>query len=204
MTGVVGDRAPRSDATDEVLAVSAIREHPDATVRRRAADGLAAIARTQPTLAIATAQRWLAEGGEHVHSVVRRGLRPLVDARDPTALRLAGYAPETAVRVRALRLAEPVVAFGDHLRFACRIVSAETRAAPVLVEYALARVVEQGEVPIAHGQLANRVIGPLAETELSRAHRLPRHPTARWQPGAHVVAVSVNGRRDATSRFTVL
>jgi hypothetical protein len=191
------------DPTPAVLALDAEREHDDARVRRRVAQGLAAIAVSHPTLALATAQRWLAEGGEHTLSVVRRGLRPLIEARDATALRLAGFAPETAARVRRLTLDTATVALGEHVRFSCRVVSAETRPAAVLVEYTVARLVDTSEVPVAHGRLACRTLGPLTDAELSRAHRLPGRPSARWQPGPHVVYVSVNGRRDATAKFTV-
>src|SRR5436309_179224 len=95
-----------------LLALDAAREDPDAGVRRRVAHELAALARTHPTLALSTAQRWLAEGGRYTTTVVRRGLRPLVEARDATALRLAGYTPECGVRVRDLVLESPAVTAG--------------------------------------------------------------------------------------------
>src|SRR5438094_607958 len=38
---------------------------------------------------------------------------------------------------------------------------------------------------------------------LARSHRLPRRASARWQPGPHLLSVSVNGRRDAAARFVI-
>jgi hypothetical protein len=202
MTVTAVERADR-DPTPVVLALDAEREHPDARVRRRVAQGLATLATSHPTLALSTAQRWLAEGGAHTTSVVRRGLRPLIEARDPTALRLAGFAPECAVRVQGLVVDPPDVALGEHVRFACRVVSADTRAAPVLVEYQIARLVGTNEVPVARGRLACRTVGPLCDATLSRAHRVPHRASPKWQPGPHVVIVSINGRRDATAKFTL-
>jgi hypothetical protein len=187
-----------------VLALDAEREHPLASVRARVAQQLAALARTHPTLALATASRWTAEGGAHTASVVRRGLRPLVERRDPTALRVAGYAPEVAVRVRELDLDDTTVALGDELRFSVRIVSGETFAVPVLVEYSLVRCLDDGEVPVGHGRLACRTLGALDAATLTRVHRIPALPSHRWQPGAHALVVSINGRRDALARFTLL
>ena len=197
------DRAGVCDPTPTVLELDAAREDPDARVRRRVAHGLAALSISHPTLALSIAQRWIAEGGEHVGSVVRLGLRPLVEARDATALRLAGYAPQAAVRIRDLQILRPDVRFGDTLHFSCRAVSAETRAAPVLIEYAIARLLDHGEVPVARDRLACRTVGPLDDITVRRAHRIPARPSTRWQPGAHVLVLTVNSRRDAVAPFSL-
>jgi len=74
----------------------------------------------------------------------------------------------------------------------------------VLIEYAIVRVVDHGEVPVARGRLACRTLGPLDETTLHRAHPIPARPSARWQPGPHALILTVNGRRDAVARFSLV
>ncbi len=192
---------PPADVRALILALDADRENATASVRRHVAEGLAALARTHPTLALATAGRWVAEGGPHTASVVRRGLRPLVDRSDATALRLAGYAPEAAVRVRDFTLDTANAALGSEVRFSLRLVSAETYPIPVLVEYEIVRLVDDGEVPVAHGRLACRTLGALDAVTLARVHHIPSQRSHRWQPGPHALVISVNGRRDALARW---
>lgn len=190
------------DPTVEVLDLDALRHDDRPAVRRGVAERLAALARSHPTLALATAQRWIAEGGKYTDSVVRRGLRPLVEARDDTALRLAGYSPSAAARVVDLLVdAEPPPAFGEHLRFSARVVSAAIRPVPALVEYRIEHRNLEGELREARGRLLARVLDPLTDTRVHRAHRLPRRPSPRWVAGPATLVVSINARDDATATF---
>jgi len=193
-----------TDPISEILDLDSMRDDERAAVRRRVSERLAALARTHPTLALATAQRWLAEGGRYTESVVRRGLKPLVDARDDTALRLAGYSPSAAARVVDLWIDEhPAPAFGGHLRFSARVVSAETRAVPALVEYRIEHRNGEGELRSARGRMMARVLDPLTDTTLRRAHRLPRRPSLEWVAGPASLVVAINARDDATLAFTL-
>jgi hypothetical protein len=202
--GSAGSHVVPPDDVATVLELDRRRHDPDAAVRRRVAHDLAALARRQPTLALSTAQRWLAEGGPHTTSIVRRGLRPLVDDRDDTALRLAGYSPAAAVRVVDLVVDDdPPLAFGARLRFGARVVSSETRAAPVMVEYRIEHRNERGEPQADGGRLLTRVLDPLTDFAVRRAHRLPRRPNASWVAGPARLVLRVNGRDDAATTFTL-
>jgi hypothetical protein len=207
--GVRADRAgPRgvadaTDATALVLELDRRRTSDSAAVRRDVSRALANLSVQQPTLAVATAHRWLAEGGPHTHSVVRRGLRPLVLARDDTALRLAGYSPAAPVRVVDLEIdAERTPAFGGELVFSARVVSATLQPAPVLVEYRVEHRASSGELRRAAGRLLSRTLDPLADVSVRRTHRLPRQPSSRWSEGPCRLVVTINGRDDATATFT--
>lgn len=201
-----GDADPDGphDATALVLDLDRRRSSDSPAVRRDVSRALAKLAVRQPTLALSTAQRWLAEGGNHTNSVVQRGLRPLVLARDDTALRLAGYSPAAAVRVVDLELdREQAPAFGGGLHFTARVVSATLQPAPVLVEYRIEHRASAGELRRANGRLLARTVDPLADVSVRRMHRLPRHPSSRWTAGGCRLVVTINGRDDATATFTL-
>jgi hypothetical protein len=192
------------DPIPALLELDRLRHDPSAVVRRGVSRDLAALARSQPTLALSTAQRWIAEGGAHTDVVVRRGLRPLVDRRDDTALRLAGYSPAAAVRVVDLRVDdEPPPAFGGDLRFSARVVSADLRPRSVLVEYRLDHRTADGEPRVARGRLVARTLDPLTDVTTRRSHRLPQHASRRWAEGPCRLVLTINGRDDATATFTL-
>ncbi len=201
------ERTPKvsfADPTATILELDRLRETDSAVARRSVSQGLAALARTRPTLALSTAQRWLAEGGSHIESTVQRGLRPLVESRDDTALRIAGFAPSVAVRVVDLSIDDDhAPAFGTALRFSARVVSNETRAVPVLVEYRIEHRNDDGAWRYARGRLMTRTLDPLTDARIRRTHRLPRAPSSRWAPGPTRLVVGVNGRDLAAATFTL-
>lgn len=193
-----------TDPTAEILELDRLRHDPSAVVRRRVSQELAALSRLHPTLALSTAQRWLAEGGEYTNAIVRRGLKPLVDQRDDSALRLAGYSPSAAVRVVDLRIDDdPGPAFGVTLRFSARIISADTHPVPALVEYRIEHRNVDGELRSTGGRLATRTLDPLTDVTTRRSHRLPRRASSRWTEGPCRLVLAVNGRDDATATFTL-
>ncbi len=193
-----------SDPTATILELDRLRHDESAVVRRRVSQRLAELARAQPTLALLTAKRWLVEGGEHTESIVRRGLKPLVDARDDAALRLAGYSPSAAVRIVDLSIdLDPPPMFGETLRFEARVVSNEMHPVPALVEYRIEHRNADGEWRHTGGRLLMRELDPLSDARIRRAHRLPRHAGPRWPEGDCRLVLRVNARDDATASFTL-
>ena len=150
------------------------------------------LARTQPTLVLATVQRWLAEGGPHTRAVVRTALR-LARSGDDGARRLLGFAPEVAVRVRDVVLESDHVRRGETLRFRARLVSAETQTVAVSIDAAV-----DGSRPIV---VMTQRIGALESVELRLIAPL-RSDGAR--PGPHTLTIRINGRIEATVDFTVV
>lgn len=184
---------PADDAADTLVALGALREDPDPTVRGDVAATLEALARTHPTLVLATAQRWLAEGGPHARAVVRSALRALARNGDDGARRLLGFAPEVAVRVRDVALESNHVQPGETLRVTARLVSAETRRVAVSID-----TVVDGARPIV---VNNRRIGALESLDMKLVIPL-RSDAAR--PGPHTLTIRINGRIEAVIEFTVV
>ncbi len=191
---------PLYDGANAVLALSARRHDADPATRRAVGDALAAMAERSPTLALTTAARWRAEDGPAVEPLLERGLRPLVERRDPAALRLAGFAPEAPVRVGELAVVPSTITIGEPIRIYLRIVSTATHDAGALIDW---RVVERDDARIVAGAiLLRRTLRPLTALAL---HRIidTSHPPARWPAGQYRLVVSVNSRDDAAADFSL-
>jgi hypothetical protein len=184
---------PADDAADALIELGRLREDPDPAVRRGVAEALEAMARTHPTVVLATAQRWLAEGGPHTRTVVGAALRILSRSGDDGARRLLGFAPEVAVRVRDVTLESDHVRAGESLRIQARLASAETRKVAVAVDAAV-----DGGRPVL---VTSRRIGALESVDVRLVVPL-RSDAAR--PGPHTLALRINGRIEAVTTFTVV
>lgn len=184
---------PTDNTAETLIALARRREDPDPAMRRDVAEGLEALVRTHPTVVLATAQRWLAEGGPHTRSVVRGALRVLSRNGDDGASRLLGFAPEVAVRVRDLTLDSDHVRTGESLRLAVRVVSAETRRVAVSID-----AVVDGARPII---VTSRRIGALESIDMRLVVPL-RSDAAR--PGPHALTIRINQRIEAVVDFTVV
>jgi hypothetical protein len=184
---------PADDTADTLVALSRRREDPDPDVRRDVAETLESLARTRPTVVLATVQRWLAEGGPHTQTVVRPALNVLSRNGDDGARRLLGFAPEVAVRVRDVVLESDHVRIGEALRIRARVVSAETRRVAVSIDAAVDDL-----RPII---VNTRRLDPLETLDLRLL--LPLRSDAS-RPGPHTLSLHVNGRLDAEVPFTVV
>jgi hypothetical protein len=184
---------PAESTADTLVALARRREDPDPEVRREVAETLETLARTRPTVVLATVQRWLAEGGAYTQTVVRPALHVLSRNGDDAARRLLGFAPEVAVRVRDVVIESDHVRTGEALRIRARVVSAETRRVAVSIDAAVDEL-----RPIV---VNTRRLDPLETLDLRLLLPL-RSDAAR--PGPHTLSIHVNGRLDAEVDFTVV
>jgi hypothetical protein len=184
---------PADDTPDTLIALSRRREDADPEVRRGVAETLETLARTRPTVVLATIQRWVAEGGAHTRAVVRPALQVLSRDGDDGARRLLGFAPEVAVRVRDAVLESDHLRTGESLHLRARVVSAETTRVAVSIDAAVDDL-----RPI---YVSTRRLDALETVDLRVVLPL-RGEAAR--PGAHTLSVHVNNRLDAELDYTVV
>ena len=196
--------ALRRDPSPVLPLLDRLRDDPEAYVRRSVANHLNDIAKDHPTLAVAVARRWLAEGGVHVTGVVRHGLRTLVKAGDPTALALVGADTAAALEVDDLRLEETRVHVGDTLRFSFQLRNAADREVRAVVDYVMHLRRASGALSPKVFKLSTRALPPHGALFVRRAHRLRPVTTRRYYAGEHVLEVQVNGRITARARFELL
>lgn len=127
--------ALQADPSPSIRLLDRLREDPSETVRRSVANHLGDIAKDHPALALTTARRWREEGGDHVDEVVRHGLRALVKAGNPDALRLLGYDVDAPVRLLSFTAEPTQLPIGGTVHLSAVLTVEGTAPVPVVVEY---------------------------------------------------------------------
>jgi 3-methyladenine DNA glycosylase AlkC len=187
-------RALQEDPTRTLDLLDRLRDDPSETVRRSVANHLGDIVKDHPALAIATARRWQDEGGEHVDEVVRHGLRTLIKAGDPAALRLVGYDPDAPVQLRSFTVVPRRLSIGDAATVEVELTTDGTAPVPVVVEYLVHFLGPRGARKPKAFRLAERTLAPGEDCLLRRKHTFDHVSIRTLYPGEHRVEVQVNGR----------
>ncbi|MDX2378047.1 DNA alkylation repair protein [Microbacterium sp. LRZ72] len=183
--------------------LDALYRDSDEVVRRSVANHLNDISRDNPALVVETAERWLAQPADTTASVVRHALRTLVKRGDADALALLGF---TAA---ALEVAGPVldadsVPFGGTVRFTGSIRNAGAAVARVAIDYVVFHRKANGTQTTKTFKLAARELAPWEVFTIDRAHSFRPITTRRYHPGAHAIALQVNGARTEAAVFELL
>lgn len=187
-------QALQHDPRPAIALLDRLRDDDSEYVRRSVANNLGDIVKDHPDLAIATARRWQAEGGDHVDSVIRHGLRTLIKAGDPAALRLVGYDPDHDVELHSVTIAPSRLAIGDRVSIEVELATAGDGPVPVIVEYLVHFVGARGPRKPKAFRLADLVVTPGEVRHLRRRHRFDHASIRTLYPGDHLIEVQVNGR----------
>jgi 3-methyladenine DNA glycosylase AlkC len=187
-------RALQRDPTPTIALLDRLRDDPSEYVRRSVANHLGDIVKDHPDLAIATAQRWQAEGGAHVDEVVRHGLRTLIKAGDGAALRLVGYDVDAPIRLSHLAIDPPRLAIGGQATILVRLFADGDEPVPVVVDYLIHYLGVRGYRKPKAYRLAERVVEPSVACDLRRRQRFAHASIRRLEPGEQLIEVQVNGR----------
>ena len=176
-------------------------------VRRSVSNHLNDLCRLSPELALQVATRWTergrAAGGEtetRIDWVVRRGIRTLVKAGDPAAMRLLGHEPDLDVAV-AFEVLTPQVDFGGQAEWRCTIESLETATHRVVVDYAIRWVRANGTTGRKVNKWTTVDLVPGVPLILERRHRIVPITTRTYYSGVHVIEVQLNGTVVASGEF---
>jgi 3-methyladenine DNA glycosylase AlkC len=194
----------QDDPTPTIALLDRLRDDPSAYVRRSVANHLGDIVKDHPDLAIATAQRWQAEGGAHVDEVVRHGLRTLIKAGDAAALQLVGYDVDAPIRLTDLAIDPPRLPIGGRATISVRLVADGAEPVPVVVEYLVHYLGVRGYRKPKAYRLAERIVDPGSACELRRRQRFAHASIRRLEPGEQLVELQVNGRVLGSCRIELL
>jgi 3-methyladenine DNA glycosylase AlkC len=190
-------------------------DDPSEYVRRSVSNHLNDLAKMDRELTLAVAGGWderarlaTAAGdevrAERIDWVIRRGLRTLVKAGDPDALRLLGHDPDAAVTVRAFEIATPVVTVGEHAQWNLTLVSDDTRGQHLVLDYAVHLLLANGSAGRKVFKWSTFELAPGEQRVLSKRHSMKPVTIRTYRPGRHLVEVQANGRVIASGSFELL
>ncbi len=171
-------------------------DDPAEYVRRSVSNHLNDLCRVDPVLALDVARRWTEQADATNAAtrawIVRRGLRTLVKAGDPIALRLLGHDPDVAVRAD-LVIGTPTVSMGGAAEWVLSLESADAATHRVVVDYAIHYVRADGSTRPKVAKWTTVELAPGERRDLARRHRIVPITTRTYHSGEHLVEVQVNG-----------
>ena len=181
---------------------------PSEYVRRSVSNHLNDLTRCDEELALGVAQRWL-EGAERhgeedrarAEWVVRRGLRSLVKAGEPRALRLLGHEPDVAVTAEHFEVLTSRISLGDAAEWTLDLVSAEPDTHRVVVDYVIHFVGAAGRTGRKVFKWSTFDLAAGERRRLRRRHPVRPITTRTYRSGEHRIAVQVNGTVVAQGAF---
>ncbi|MCZ2848522.1 DNA alkylation repair protein [Modestobacter sp. VKM Ac-2978] len=172
-------------------------------VRRSVANHLNDLSRDEPDLVVDTAGRWLDAPASTTAALVRRGLRTLVKRGNPGALGLLGFAP-AAVDIDGPHVLDNEVPWGGSVRFRAVLRNVGAESARVAIDYVVHHRKANGGSSGKTFKLASRTLAVGEEFEIDRAHSFRQITTRRYYPGAHAIALQVNGVLTGPAPFELL
>lgn len=186
LRGLIDDPAPSIALLDLLV------EDPSDYVRRSVANHLNDIAKDHPALAVETARRWLAGGGEPGAWVARHGLRTLVKRGDPGALALLGFDHGSSVRLDGLTVTPARLPIGGEVTIEFTL-STDDGPVRAVVDYLVHHAGARGARAARVFKLSNRTIRPGQPQTITRGHAFRQVSVRRLYPGPHRIEIQVNG-----------
>jgi 3-methyladenine DNA glycosylase AlkC len=225
-----------ADPTPAIALLDRLVDDPSAYVRKSVANHLNDIGKDHPGLALETAARWLGETASSADAaavvdaagsrgetgerrgpdrerrqwVVSHGLRSLVKAGDPEALRLLGFDPDAPVSLADFAVTPKRIAIGEAVTIEFSLRAADSTA--VMVDYLVhhAGVRRDSGNPGSRRRrkpkvfkLKRTVLEADVGTFFRKRHRFRDASVRRIHPGPHLVEIQVNGRVLATATVEV-
>ncbi|RLP74493.1 DNA alkylation repair protein [Mycetocola tolaasinivorans] len=189
-----GVRVPALIAAPEATLpiLHALYRDPSEYVRRSVANHLNDIARHSPELVTETTAAWLAAPDENTAWLVKHALRTLIKKGDPAALAQLGFAPATA-EVSPLVLSADRVPAGGSLGFSAMVTNTGSAAAKLAIDYVVHFQKANGTLAPKTFKLVTRTLEPGESIRVAKEHSFRPITTRRYHPGAHAIALQVNG-----------
>jgi 3-methyladenine DNA glycosylase AlkC len=192
-----------ADPAPLVPILQALRADPSEMVRRSVANNLNDIARDHPAFVLALARRWHGESAE-TNALLKHACRTLLRRGDPGALRLFGHDDGAQVTVGDFRLAAARLPIGATLGFGFTVTLAQDAPAKLRIEYAVDFVKANGSTSRKVFKVGERQYAAGETARLERRHRFTDFSTRKHYPGAHRIAVIVNGVERAARTLRLL
>ncbi len=176
------------------------------SVRRSVANNLNDISKDNPDTVIDTLRGWRDQhlGDARLAWIAQHGLRTLIKQGHPGALDLLGFPADPAITVRDLTLEPETVPMGGDLVFTFVIESTSSGPQNLVIDYVVYLMRKNGQQTPKVFKLATRTLAPGEVITISKKQSFRPVTTRRYYPGAHGLAVQVNGTIYAEADFEVV
>lgn len=196
--------ALKKDPTPLLPILDLLKQDESEDVRRSVANHLNDIAKDNPQVVIDVLRRWQAHDTPEMRALTRHALRTLVKQGHPDALALLGVPHGAQAQVCALTVTPADVPMGGTVTITFEVQSLSDAPQEVVIDYVLFHQHASGEQTPKVFKLAQRTLAPRETVRLSKRHSFRAITTRRYYPGAHAVAVQLNGVQSERCAFRLL
>ncbi len=178
---------------DRVLEVlSTLRRDDSLYVRRSVANHLNDLAKDDSDRIVTLLEDWYAEGVPETTWIVRHALRNHLKNGDRRVMALFGY-EVPVVDLRDLAVSPTSVAIGDSVDITFDLVETGAKAQQLMVDLVVGYRKSNGTVGPKVFKFRDLTIAPGTTTNFEKQLGMIERSTRRLHPGAHSVAIRVNG-----------
>lgn len=181
-----------ADPAPLVPILEKLRADPSEMVRRSVANSLNDIAKNHPAWVLELARRWHGQSAA-TDALLKHACRTLLKRGDVGALRLFGHDDSAQVTVVDLRFAAARLPIGETLGFGFTVTLVQDQPAKLRLEYAVDFVKANGSTSRKLFKIGERGFAAGESARIERRHRFTDFSTRKHYPGAHRIAVIVNG-----------
>ena len=192
----------KADPTPVLPILEVLKADASDYVRRSVANNLNDIAKDHPGITLATARRWY---GRHpaTNALVKHACRTLLKRGDPKALALFGYARNVEADIEALTPVRARVRIGEVLPFSFVVAQPTPTTVKLRVEYIVYFQRPRGGVSKKVFQVGGHELAP-GRHVFTKRHAFRDLSTRRHHPGAHRIAIAVNGVEKASISISLV
>lgn len=178
-----------------------LKADPSLYVRKSVANNLNDISKTHPGLIVNIARNWYGED-EHTNWIVKHGCRTLLKQGNREALAIFGYHDADSVAVEGFSLDATSVCIGESITFSFTVHAKQ--AAKVRLEYGVDYVKASGKHSRKIFQISEIALNQNQEKTYQKTHSFADLSSRKHHPGAHSIALLVNGAERGALHFEVL
>lgn len=189
-----------ADPTPIFPVVEALKGDDELYVRRSVANNLNDIAKDHPSLVIARCKAWSKSSNANRDWVIKHGLRTLIKAGDPAALRLIGFAPPQRLAAK-LTITPKRITIGDSVLLTAHLTNNASRKQKLLIDYVVHFVRQGAKTSAKVFKWTHLDLPAGATTSLEKRHPMKPTTIRALYPGEHRVELQVNGVCTASSVF---
>lgn len=179
-----------------------LKNDPAETVRRSVANNLNDISKDHPERVLEIAGQWLGDNAE-TDWIIRHACRGLLKKAHPEALRLFGFQPgQSVVKVSQWRH-DAEVKIGERFYFDFSLENTGSTTVLTRLEYAIDYQTLSGKISRKVFKVSEFELAASEQRSFTKNQRFQDFTTRKHFPGAHRIAILVNGGELAAGNFLV-
>jgi 3-methyladenine DNA glycosylase AlkC len=191
-----------ADPSPTLPLLAALQDDPSPYVRRSVANHLNDIAKDHPTVVVDWLRRYLPDASPERRALLRHASRSLIKAGDTAVLDHWGQG--AALQGRAtLAVAPGSIALGDVVTLSATLTSLARQPQALVVDYVVHHVKANGRTSPKVFKGWSLTLAPGEVRTLVKRHAVRPITTRVYHPGAHRVALQVNGSVVAEDGFVL-